>query len=214
MCGIIGYIGNNRASTILLKGLVNLEYRGYDSVGIAVLNSSGIEYRKGAGKINEVSNKLNFLGLDGRIGIAHNRWATHGKVTDNNAHPHFDCSKTIAIVHNGIIENYRELKEKLSGHKFSSETDSEVIAHLIEEAIGEGMSFEEFGNDVIVDHGSSDRMVELAGMLNVEVLKAKDKMNAVLLGFKKAREMKLRPVMVLKEDLENDEKILVESLGI
>jgi len=143
MCGIIGYIGNNRASTILLKGLVNLEYRGYDSVGIAVLNSSGIEYRKGAGKINEVSNKLNFLGLDGRIGIAHNRWATHGKVTDNNAHPHFDCSKTIAIVHNGIIENYRELKEKLSGHKFSSETDSEVIAHLIEEAIGEGMSFED-----------------------------------------------------------------------
>lgn len=142
MCGIIGYLGNKNASEILLRGLIHLEYRGYDSVGMAVLNSAGIECKKGAGKIAEVHSKLNFLDLKGRIGIAHTRWATHGKVNDANAHPHFDCDGKIAVVHNGIIENYKELKNRLSGHKFFSETDSEVIAHLIEELIKEGLSFE------------------------------------------------------------------------
>jgi glucosamine--fructose-6-phosphate aminotransferase (isomerizing) len=142
MCGIIGYIGLKKASPILLKGLKNLEYRGYDSAGMAVLSSNGIEFRKGAGKIEEIERRLNFEELEGSIGIAHNRWATHGDVNDINAHPHFDCSKTIAIVHNGIIENYKELKESLSDHNFESETDSEVIAHLIEEELERGLSFE------------------------------------------------------------------------
>jgi len=144
MCGIIGYIGPDNASEYLFKGLVNLEYRGYDSAGIAVLNHSGIECRKAAGKIAEINKKLKFLNLEGSIGIAHTRWATHGRVCDENAHPHLDCSGKIAIVHNGIIENYDELKAELMlrGHRFRSETDSEVVAHLIEEEIKKGNSFE------------------------------------------------------------------------
>jgi len=142
MCGIIGYVGSERVSPILLKGLINLEYRGYDSAGMAVLNSRRIECKKGAGKIEEINRRLNFLDLNGNVGIAHNRWATHGRVNDINAHPHFDCTKTIAVVHNGIIENYRELKEELGNHRFESETDSEIIAHLIEEGLKKA-SFEE-----------------------------------------------------------------------
>jgi glucosamine--fructose-6-phosphate aminotransferase (isomerizing) len=143
MCGIIGYIGSEKASPILLKGLVNLEYRGYDSAGMAALSNEIIVCKKGAGKIHDINRKLNFLSLEGTIGIAHNRWATHGGVNDINAHPHFDCSKAIAIVHNGIIENHRELKEALSEHKFESETDSEILAHLIEEELKKGLSFED-----------------------------------------------------------------------
>lgn len=136
MCGIIGYIGTRKASTILLKGLKNLEYRGYDSAGMATNHANGhIEMRKSAGKIEEIARSLDFEDCEGRIGIAHTRWATHGAVTDGNAHPHTDCDGKIAIVHNGIIENYKELKKWLisRGHRFASDTDSEIIAHLIEE---------------------------------------------------------------------------------
>ncbi len=141
MCGIIGYIGSKKASTILLKGLKNLEYRGYDSAGIATNHATGhIEVRKSVGKIEEIARRLNFESFEGNIGIAHTRWATHGAVTDENAHPHTDCEGKIAIVHNGIIENYRELREQLisKGHRFTSDTDSEVIAHLIEENLQYG----------------------------------------------------------------------------
>ncbi|MBK5190882.1 MAG: glutamine--fructose-6-phosphate transaminase (isomerizing) [Methanosarcinales archaeon] len=141
MCGIIGYVGNRKASTILRKGLKNLEYRGYDSAGIATSHATGrIEVRKSVGEIGEIERSLNFESIEGNIGIAHTRWATHGAVTDENAHPHTDCEGKIAIVHNGIIENYRELKERLisKGHRFTSDTDSEVIAHLIEENSGYG----------------------------------------------------------------------------
>ncbi len=141
MCGIIGYVGDRKASTILLKGLKNLEYRGYDSAGIAIKHTAGhTEVRKSAGKIEEIARHLHFESIEGNIGIAHTRWATHGAVTDENAHPHTDCEGKIAIVHNGIIENYRELREQLisKGHRFTSDTDSEVIAHLIEENLGYG----------------------------------------------------------------------------
>ena len=148
MCGIVGYIGTKKASPILLKGLKNLEYRGYDSAGMAVL-CKGLKCKKGAGKIEELNERLNFLSLEGNIGIAHTRWATHGKVDDKNAHPHLDCTGKIAIVHNGIIENYKDLKRDLSGHEFRSETDSEVIAHLIEEGISRGLSFEQAFKDAI-----------------------------------------------------------------
>ena len=148
MCGIVGYIGTKKASPILLKGLKNLEYRGYDSAGMAVL-CKGLKCKKGAGKIEELNERLNFLSLEGNIGIAHTRWATHGEVDDENAHPHLDCTGKIAIVHNGIIENYKDLKRDLSGHEFRSETDSEVIAHLIEEGISRGLSFEQAFKDAI-----------------------------------------------------------------
>jgi len=139
MCGIIGYIGSEAASSILLKGLKTLEYRGYDSVGIATL-SDGIHLKKGVGKIDDVRSKLDFESLTGTIGIGHTRWATHGAVSLVNAHPHTDCSGKIAIVHNGIIENHSELKAGLEsrGHQLKGETDSEVIAHLIEEELPQG----------------------------------------------------------------------------
>ncbi len=133
MCGIIGYIGKKQAAPILLDGLKRLEYRGYDSAGMATVNG-GIILKKDAGKIGEINSKLNFLDLKGVIGIAHNRWATHGAVNKENAHPHFSNNREIAVVHNGIIENYQELREFLvsNGFTFYSETDTEVIPNLIE----------------------------------------------------------------------------------
>ncbi|VVB70478.1 Glutamine--fructose-6-phosphate aminotransferase [isomerizing] [uncultured archaeon] len=136
MCGIIGYIGREEATPILLKGLKNLEYRGYDSVGMAT-KSDRINICKGVGKIDRAIIDFDLTALKGNIGIGHTRWATHGVVSVANAHPHTDCKKSVAIVHNGIIENHQEIKEKLKakGHIFSSDTDSEVIAHLIEEKL-------------------------------------------------------------------------------
>lgn len=134
MCGIFGYCGGKKASEILIEGLKRLEYRGYDSSGICVGNGSKFSVYKRVGKIKVLADSLPEESF-GHNGIAHTRWATHGGVTEANAHPHTDCNEKIAIVHNGIIENYQQLKDKLSakGHKFKSETDSEVIAHLIEE---------------------------------------------------------------------------------
>ena len=134
MCGIFGYCGNKKASEILIEGLKRLEYRGYDSSGICVGNGSKFSVYKRVGKIKVLADSLPEEPF-GHNGIAHTRWATHGGVTESNAHPHTDCNEKIAIVHNGIIENYQQLKDKLlaKGHKFKSETDSEVIAHLIEE---------------------------------------------------------------------------------
>ncbi|MDI6777912.1 MAG: glutamine--fructose-6-phosphate transaminase (isomerizing) [Patescibacteria group bacterium] len=135
MCGIVGYIGNKEALPILIDGLKRLEYRGYDSAGFSVLNGNGIMTEKAVGKVVELENKVNGKNIKGSVGIAHTRWATHGKPSERNAHPHCDCEKNIFLVHNGIIENYKELKADLEklGHKFSSETDTEVLAHLIEE---------------------------------------------------------------------------------
>ncbi|MBW2983594.1 glutamine--fructose-6-phosphate transaminase (isomerizing) [Candidatus Woesearchaeota archaeon] len=135
MCGIVGYIGGKDAAPILLKGLKNLEYRGYDSAGIGTVSEKKILIEKDIGKIDEVEKKVNLSAISGNIGIAHSRWATHGPVTKGNAHPHTDCDDKISIVHNGIIENYKELKNKLleKGHKFKSETDTEIIVHLIED---------------------------------------------------------------------------------
>jgi glucosamine--fructose-6-phosphate aminotransferase (isomerizing) len=133
MCGIVGYIGENDATPFLLKGLKRLEYRGYDSSGVAVLGEK-IECVKKVGKIEKLEEEVGKNKLEGSIGIGHSRWATHGNVTEENAHPHWDCEKNIFIVHNGIVENYKEIKNKLikKGHKFVSDTDTEVIAHLIE----------------------------------------------------------------------------------
>jgi len=141
MCGIIGYIGNSKAAPILIAALKRLEYRGYDSAGISTIDKNNIIVEKDIGKIDEIEEKrkkekkINFEKIEGNIGISHCRWATHGNVTKENAHPHLDCKGNISIVHNGIIENFSELKDMLikKGHKFSSLTDTEVIVHLIED---------------------------------------------------------------------------------
>jgi len=134
MCGIVGYIGQKNAIPVLIDGLRRLEYRGYDSSGISFFNDGEINTIKAVGKIKELEKKIN-IDAPGNIGIAHTRWATHGKPTEVNAHPHTDCQGKIRIVHNGIIKNYSELKKELveKGHVFISETDTEVLAHLIEE---------------------------------------------------------------------------------
>ncbi len=136
MCGIIGYVGKKSASPILLEGLRRLEYRGYDSAGVAVLDKAGLVVRKKLGKIDEgIARLLKAEPVTGNLGIAHTRWATHGVPSDKNSHPHLDASGKIAVVHNGVIENYDTLKQKLiaTGHKFKSDTDTEVVAHLIGE---------------------------------------------------------------------------------
>jgi glucosamine--fructose-6-phosphate aminotransferase (isomerizing) len=134
MCSIIGYSGKEIAAPILVKGLKRMEYRGYDSVGVATESENQIELKKGIGKVNEVNSKIQLDTLPGNVGIGHTRWATHGKVTDFNAHPHSSNSGKIAIVHNGIVENFEELKKQLEdeGYEFKSETDSEIIANLIQ----------------------------------------------------------------------------------
>jgi glutamine---fructose-6-phosphate transaminase (isomerizing) len=132
MCGIFGYVGKKQDTPgMILKGLKLLEYRGYDSWGIAVKNGDGIEVEKHVGKIGDAKVSL----PESEIGIGHTRWATHGGVTQENSHPHLDCKRNIAVVHNGIIENYKEIKEELilKGHDFLSETDTEIFPHLIEE---------------------------------------------------------------------------------
>ncbi|KZX15368.1 glutamine--fructose-6-phosphate transaminase (isomerizing) [Methanobrevibacter filiformis] len=146
MCGIVGCIVKNKeVAPVLLEAVRKLEYRGYDSVGIATLNNNdGIDVKKGAGKIDEVDSNLHLDELEGNVGIAHVRWATHGEPNKINAHPHLDCHDNIAIVHNGIIKNYSEIKARLirEGHEFKSATDSEVIAHLLEHFTSTGMDFE------------------------------------------------------------------------
>ena len=134
MCSIIGYYGKKIAAPVIVKGLKRMEYRGYDSVGVATESNNHIELKKGIGKVNEVNLKIQLDSLPGKIGIGHTRWATHGKVTDFNAHPHTSNSGKIAIVHNGIIENFEELKKQLQdeGYDFKSETDSEIIANLLQ----------------------------------------------------------------------------------
>jgi glutamine---fructose-6-phosphate transaminase (isomerizing) len=135
MCGIVGYVGKKRVVPVIIDGLRRLEYRGYDSAGIAVCgNGEGLQVRRAEGKLRNLEEAIRLKPLDGTYGIGHTRWATHGRPTEENAHPHRDCTGRIVVVHNGIIENYATLKRKLieEGHKFTTETDTEVIAHLVE----------------------------------------------------------------------------------
>ena len=145
MCGIIGYCGKKPAVPIVLEALKRLEYRGYDSAGVASLYDGKLLIRKDAGKIDEVIRKQNLASLPGIVAIGHTRWATHGGVTQFNAHPHSDCSGRVAVVHNGIIENNQQLRQELTkiGHKFTSETDTEIIPHLLEDELKTGCSLEQ-----------------------------------------------------------------------
>src|ERR1700680_3082341 len=135
MCGIVGYIGPKKAVPIILDGLRRLEYRGYDSAGIAVLEENGcLTVRRASGKLRNLEDALKLNPIEGDYGIGHTRWATHGRPTEENAHPHRDCTGKIVVVHNGIIENYLDLKQQLQdqGHTFVTETDTEIVAHLVE----------------------------------------------------------------------------------
>ena len=135
MCGIIGYLGAKPAVPVLIDGLRRLEYRGYDSAGIALVRAGEIEVRRSAGKLDRLEEVIRAEPVDGEYGVGHTRWATHGRPTEENAHPHRDCSGRLVVVHNGIIENYLELKQRLqrASHRFQTETDTEVIAHLVEQ---------------------------------------------------------------------------------
>src|SRR6187455_2234675 len=134
MCGIIGYIGSKPVVPVLIDGLRRMEYRGYDSAGVALVSPDGIELRRSAGKLINLENAIRSEPVDGLYGVGHTRWATHGRPTEENAHPHRDCTGRIVVVHNGIIENYLDLKKELQGqgHEFKTETDTEIVAHLVE----------------------------------------------------------------------------------
>src|SRR5437667_2729511 len=141
MCGIVGYVGKKRVVPVIIDGLRRLEYRGYDSAGIAVAgNGNGhgqqetLQIRRAEGKLRNLEEVIRLKPLDGTYGIGHTRWATHGRPSEENAHPHRDCTGKIVVVHNGIVENYLSLKKKLTeeGHRFTTETDTEIIAHMIE----------------------------------------------------------------------------------
>jgi glutamine---fructose-6-phosphate transaminase (isomerizing) len=145
MCGIVGYVGNKQVVPLIIEGLRKLEYRGYDSAGIAVVTEGhDLEIRRAEGKLRNLEEVIRLSPLDGTYGIGHTRWATHGRPTEENAHPHRDCTGRVVVVHNGIIENYLQLKERLrkTDHQFVTETDTEIIAHLIEEYLKEDHNFE------------------------------------------------------------------------
>lgn len=146
MCGIVGYVGKQDAWPIIYEGLKRLEYRGYDSAGIAIVDAQGdIQVRKTVGKVKGLDEAATTGHPQGSVGLGHTRWATHGRPSHDNAHPHIDCQQRIAVVHNGIIENYLELKQRLAGagHVFYSETDTEVLTHLVEEGMEQGLSFQD-----------------------------------------------------------------------
>src|SRR5919107_6318103 len=166
MCGIIGYIGNRPVLPVLIDGLRRLEYRGYDSAGVALVRNGQIELRRSAGKLARLEAVIDADPITGRYGLGHTRWATHGRPTEENAHPHRDCKDKIVVVHNGIIENYLELKRELQskGHKFVTETDTEVVAHLVEE---------EWKDDGL-EHAVLRAMTRLRGLFAVVLMSSDD----------------------------------------
>jgi len=144
MCGIVGYVGPREATSIIMEGLKRLEYRGYDSAGLAVIQNGRIERRRDVGKLANLERRLAESPLSGHIGIGHTRWATHGVPSERNAHPHTDCKGEVVVIHNGIVENFLELRRELmaEGHRFTSETDTETIPHLVEKYLAEGEDLE------------------------------------------------------------------------
>jgi glucosamine--fructose-6-phosphate aminotransferase (isomerizing) len=173
MCGIVGYIGSEEASDVLIDGLRRLEYRGYDSAGIVVLNEKGLDIRRSVGKLSSLESRLRREPLSGHAGVGHTRWATHGRPSEENAHPHRDCTGRLVVVHNGIIENYAALKEALKGrgHAFTSQTDTEVVAHLIEEALAKRRGTGPVTPDLLAD-AVRDALQALQGAYALGVVSA------------------------------------------
>ena len=166
MCGIIGYIGDKPVVPVLIEGLRRLEYRGYDSAGVALVNDGVVEVRRSAGKLARLEAAIADQPVGGEYGLGHTRWATHGRPTEENAHPHRDCSGRIVIVHNGIVENYLELKHELEaqGHRFETETDTEVIAHLVEREM----------RDDGLEHAVRRALHDVRGLVGLVLLSADD----------------------------------------
>jgi glucosamine--fructose-6-phosphate aminotransferase (isomerizing) len=178
MCGIVGYVGKKRVVPVILDGLKRLEYRGYDSAGIAVAgNGEGLEVRRAEGKLRNLEEVIRLKPMDGTYGIGHTRWATHGRPTEENAHPHRDCTGKIVVVHNGIIENYLALKKKLAeaGHKFTTETDTEVIAHLVEKYLFAKAN----GSRPALEEAVRKTVNELKGVFAIAVISA-DESNKIV----------------------------------
>jgi glucosamine--fructose-6-phosphate aminotransferase (isomerizing) len=169
MCGIVGYIGEQDALPILMDGIKKLEYRGYDSAGLAILSASGVHTAKAVGRVSNLEANVKGGDFKGTMGIVHSRWATHGGATEANAHPHTDCDELLWIVHNGIIENHNELKARLValGHLFRSETDTEVLAHLIEE--------KRKGKNIPLEKAVGEALQEVRGTYGIVVLDVRDK---------------------------------------
>ena len=168
MCGIVGYIGKQNAEPILINGLSRLEYRGYDSAGVATVESTGITVVKNKGRIDDLASMPEISTLKGTIGIGHTRWATHGKPSAENSHPHMDNSKKFAVVHNGIVENYKDLKDFLgsNGYTFISQTDTEVIPNLIDYYYKES---KETGTEKLLK-AITDACKMLKGSITLEIL--------------------------------------------
>src|SRR6516165_8317874 len=175
MCGIVGYVGKKRVVPVIIDGLKKLEYRGYDSAGIAVAgNGQGeLQVRRAEGKLRNLEEAIRLKPLDGTYGIGHTRWATHGRPTEENAHPHRDCTGKIVVVHNGIIENYLSLKKKLTeeGHRFTTDTDTEIIAHLIEKYSNESGN----GHRPSLEEAVRRTVRELTGVFAIAVIATDDR---------------------------------------
>ncbi len=184
MCGIVGYIGDKSAVDIILEGLKRLEYRGYDSAGVAIVGPDGLQIRRAAGRIKVLEGLLRERPVQGTTGIGHTRWATHGRPTDENAHPHTDGSGTLVVVHNGIIENYLPIKEHLQaeGHRFASETDTEVIAHLIERHLRDVPRLEEAVRRALRELRGSYAIVVLSMSTPDRLIAAKQGAGSVVVG--------------------------------
>jgi len=184
MCGIVGYLGDKDAVGVIVEGLKRLEYRGYDSAGVAVLGPAGLEVRRAAGRIKVLEGMLREHPVRGTVGIGHTRWATHGRPTDENAHPHTDGSGTLVVVHNGIIENYLPIKERLAaeGHVFTSETDTEVIAHLIERHLAQTPRLEEAVRRALGELKGSYAIVVLSKRMPDRLVAAKHGAGSVVVG--------------------------------
>ena len=173
MCGIVGYVGPKKPVPIIIEGLRRLEYRGYDSAGIAVGNEhhDALELRRAAGKLKNLEDAIRESPIEGTYGIGHTRWATHGRPTEENAHPHRDCTGRIVVVHNGIVENYIQLKRELQaeGHKFVTETDTEIIAHLIEQELA---SAAESGKTMPLEEAVRRSVRRLTGAFAIGIISA------------------------------------------
>jgi glucosamine--fructose-6-phosphate aminotransferase (isomerizing) len=172
MCGIVGYVGDKQVVPVIIDGLRRLEYRGYDSAGIAVVNGKGMDVRRAEGKLRNLEEVIKQKPLEGSYGIGHTRWATHGRPTEENAHPHRDCTGKVVVVHNGIVENYLQLKKALiaEGHKFTTETDTEVIAHLIENQLYKSRD----GRRVPLEEAVRNTVKQLTGVFALGVLCSDD----------------------------------------
>ena len=184
MCGIVGYVGERNATEVILDGLKRLEYRGYDSAGLAVLDDGALVIRRSPGKIGNLEARLGREPAAGGIGLGHTRWATHGRPSEANSHPHADCTGGLVVVHNGIIENYATLKERLlaEGHRFRSETDTEVIAHLLEERLRAGLDLREACRATLAELRGAYAIAVLSSRHSEEMVAAKLGGGSVVVG--------------------------------